>query len=714
MKSPPEPLIDARKVARVEPVAYAVFTGLLVISSACMFYGSERLQLFYSWVRGEPYALAGDWSAPLDDVFIHFDFARSAARGHPFEWVVGNGYSSGGTSLLYPLVLAPGYWLGFRGLRLMEFAATVATTSVFATLLSSRRLFRSLPRWTSYLAPPLLLSIGALQWSLWSGMEVAFFLAVWGLCLITWDDLTSDPVAREAGSDTGRAVALGLSNALLVATRPEAFVLVGVFAMSAALAVRSRRGNRAGFAALLTTSSFAALVLVASAVANRVLTGDWSAAGALVKLEAYDPRLTAKEVWDAWLFHVRYQVARVTGHHVADGLLIGSILWVLAALPLAFATTRRIAVLLWAQSILWVLVVALNGQVRWQNERYTMPALAWMLLAVALGLGALLSSDLGERDRLGVRRVIAAAIVAGSLFTLGWAQASQMRDQIWFFGRASRNIRDQHVVAARRIRYELPGTRRVLVGDAGAIPYASDLPALDIIGLGGFEKLPFARASRWGVAAAIELIERVPPAERPDLMAIYPGWWGEFPLWFGKPLMGISVRGNVICGGLTKMIYRADFRPLDLGRSPSKAAGSFEVMDEIDPGDVVNEAAHALHVSGATGFVAMKLLPHLGDPTQEVWDAGRVVPPGASLSFVLHAGAHPRRRLVLRVAPSQSARVHLTIGGASLGEIDLRPIEGWSEPSVAVPDNASSESVVTLSVEHEEVIFYHLWDVEEQ
>ena len=42
------------------------------------------------------------FSAPLDDVFIHFDYARAAARGYPLQWTEGNGISSGNTSLLYP------------------------------------------------------------------------------------------------------------------------------------------------------------------------------------------------------------------------------------------------------------------------------------------------------------------------------------------------------------------------------------------------------------------------------------------------------------------------------------------------------------------------------------------------------------------------------------------------------------------------------------
>ena len=221
----------------LESALFAFYAGVWVLLVACLFYGSLRYQLFLSAVRPDPYLSVNDWSAPLDDVFIHFDFARSIARGHPFEWSRGNGYSSGGTSLLYPFVLALGYPLGFRGGRIMEFAAIVACTCTFATLLGSRRLFRSLPKWTAYFAPPIFLGVGALDWSLMSGMEVAFFLSIWALVLVVWDDVLEN--SKSSGRVETRGVAaLGIANGLLVATRPEVFVIVAVFVVTVALPLR--------------------------------------------------------------------------------------------------------------------------------------------------------------------------------------------------------------------------------------------------------------------------------------------------------------------------------------------------------------------------------------------------------------------------------------------------------------------------------------------
>src|SRR5437588_10444957 len=99
-----------------ERALYLLWAGVCTIASAHQFYGYMMMQT------------GGEWSAPLDDVFIHFDYARAAADGHPFEWFSGNGYSSGNTSLLYPFVLALGWLLGFRDAFLMKWAAIVAMT----------------------------------------------------------------------------------------------------------------------------------------------------------------------------------------------------------------------------------------------------------------------------------------------------------------------------------------------------------------------------------------------------------------------------------------------------------------------------------------------------------------------------------------------------------------------------------------------------------
>ncbi len=713
----PERVSVKRAFTRFEPIFYLVFAGACTLLIACRFYASLKLQTLYAyaWARPDLYQffarerVLGTWSAPLDDVFIHFDFARETARGHPFQWSEGAGYSSGGTSLLYPFVLAAGYALGFRKLELMAWAAIIACVGVFALLVAARRLCVGLPRAVSYLFPPGVLCVGALDWSLFSGMEVALFLALWGGALIAWDDLSI--AARAPGRALGKpASVLGLWGACVVATRPEGAAALIVLAGSAIWLARAR-GAREVLKLLFLSGAPAFLVLLAHGLANRALTGESTAAGALVKLEMNHPFMTPQAVWDAWLFHFKYQVLRVTQYHFADVPAFGWIAWALAAAPLFFRNTRRTALVLWASVLSWMMIVALNGQVRWQNERYTMPAVAWLLMASSLGLGTLLSHTVRTRLRWSLATSSLALVATGFFIA---HQLPRFREQVWFFGRASRNILDQHLTAGALIRQD-PAlqSKRVLVGDAGAIPYASDVPALDVIGLGGYRGLPFARATRTNIAAAIELIERIPAAERPDLLAIYPGWWSDFPLWFGTRVAEVPVRGNVICGGASKVLYRPRWEPLERSGVPFSLQPGERVLDSLDQADLVSEKEHDYKLSEKNiGFVFMKLLENPSRPREDLWDAARLVPPGVSEAFRLaHLEPEKPLTLIVRSAPTAVSEFDVLVAGKVAGHVRLNPHDGWVETRVTLPTPHAESAALSFAAGNGERALFQVWAV---
>lgn len=687
-----------QRATALEPWLYLLVAASVTLYVARLFYGSAFWQLNHAiaWAIGdafEPAKRAGlprIWSAPLDDVFIHFDFARSAARGMPFEWIDGNGYSSGGTSLLYPFVLALGMILGFRGLNAMHFAALTATISVFSLLWGLRVTFSSLPRATSYLLPLGLLCVGALDWSLFSGMEIAFFLAIWVMALLAWDCLVR-ALESEGATLTPALVGLGTSSFLIAATRPEAVTTIAVIALDAAVRVQRRHGTRGALVALCAGACPGASVIVIQALVNQLLTGDFAAAGAVVKLEMNNPLLTPVQVLEAYWFHLKYQILRVTQYHFANNDYTGWLVWLLAAAALISPKTRRYALVLWLSLVGWILTVALNGQVRWQNERYTMPAVAWLLAAACLGLGWLLSLAWQARIHA-VWRVVSPLLGVITAVVFLWGSRATFRDQRWFFGRAARNIFDQHIQTGHLLRTSLkPQPSRVLVGDAGAMTYVSDLPGLDIIGLGGTFLLPFARASQWGVGASVELIQHLPKHLRPDTFAIYPGWWNDLPVWLTSEISArIPVRGNVICGGHTKVVYRSDFSSLDDAERPITIRPDEHVIDYLDFADVVSERTHDFSLSARpAGFVDMKKLAHPENPERDLWDAGRISNPGLVESFVLHhLTPEKSTRLLFRVAPVGPAKIQVSTGSRVLGDLQLTASDEWTEISFDLPVDA--------------------------
>lgn len=698
---------------RNDGLLYALFAVSCTAYLAGTFYGYLLLQT------------GGSWSAPLDDVFIHFDYARAFARGYPFQWSEGNGFSSGNTSLSYPVVLGIGYWVGLRDARLMLWAAIVAGASVLGLLWWARHLAEprhgGMGTWAKYLLPPALLSMGALNWTLWSGMENALHLGLWGLYMraVLW---ATEATALESAQR--RVWLSGAVGALLVATRPESSVCVAVaggylwWRSAQAHASASRPfGWRGAWRTLCAAGLPAVGLLGLQALANRALTGETSANGAIAKLFLNNPYLSPGEMLERYGSLLRYIVPRLVEHHFADVRPWGYLVPALALVPLACRRTRPVALLLWAQIVSWMLLIALNNQVRWHNERYAMPAVAWLLVLAAIGLGLVgVGADrarLTASKRWALPASVGRGALALALGALYWHhQEPRMRDQIWFFGRASRNIRDQHVAAGTFLRDAR--VHRVLVGDAGAITYTSDRAGLDIIGLGGYQDLPMARATVHGLGAAIELLEHIPAADRPDVMAVYPSWWGDLPTYFGRFVTSFPVHGNVICGGAEKVIYEASWSALDGGGRPRLLGPDEWVSDELDVADLPSEHGHRYQLlDRPIGFVTYRLLDDPAQRSADLFDAGRIVPMGATERSRLVAPGG-KARLVVRTATSKPTRLAIRVDGRELGELALGAGgTAWHEPSLPLPADLAGPFELSVRPMDGDWVSYHCWVVAE-
>lgn len=663
-----------------EPTIWLLATALLVTGAGVAF-----------WAPG--YArTGGHFPVPLDDVYIHFGFARSAALGHPFAWIPGNGYSSGGTSLTYPLALAPGWLLGMRGERLAIFAAALAIACLVDLARSLRALLAGAPRWIAWAAPALLLSVPLLDWSLFSGMETALFAAVLGRALVAVQGAAlAAPTLRPS-----RQIRAGLWAALLVATRPESAPLALLLAVSVAHAA----GSLGALSSLARASLPTLLFLAAQAAVNRALTGEFAAAGAVRKLVGSNPYLSPIDVAGEVIKNL--VALRAEALESAMGGARAS--WIVPLLGLAAAIDRRarrlaIPLLLGAYGAL--LLASLNATARFQNLRYAAPAILMLLVAAAIGAGAL-------ARRRAARPLAAGLVLAAAIAPIAWFPR-----QIEHFSRASRNIAEQQVEVARRLAAASPRPRRVLVGDAGAIPYLSGTGAIDGLGLGGYRGLPFARASVHGVPAVVELIERISPADRPDVLALYPSWWRGLADVFGRRSFGVRIDDNVICAADEKVVYEADWSAL----APASERRPF-AADELDVADLVSEREHAYAFPAPRGGWVVGAVLALPDGRAR-FDAGRIVPEGRGESFVIARGVREGPAvLVLRTDAGGPARLRVAVdrAGAAIEarEIDVpaRAEGRWHEVHTELA-SARGGDRVTVSAAHGAWHDFHAWLVRE-
>jgi hypothetical protein len=707
-------------VKRLTTWAYLLFAGIATLIAARAFFDVRALHLGFAEAARQAAPSSSPlrslepiwWSAPLDDTFIHFDFARAFARFHPFEWTHGGGYSSGATSWLYPAILALGVPLGFDGQWMGFFADWVATLGVFTFLWTCRSLFRGLPSIAVFLLPPAILTSGVLGWSLWSGMELAVFLALWGACARAHLELQSAATPVEHRAANRALMVFGL---LLVMTRPEALFCVGLFALFGHVNAKRDPSRPVLYAAAYAIAPALGFTFL-RALINLVLTGSFADAGALVKLETLHPFHEAREMALRWFSHVGFQFTRITVYHTIDDADFGFAIWLLAALGFLDKRTRTITALLWSSALGWILIVAQNEYVRYQNDRYTMPAVAWLLIAAVLGTTAVLDATWKTmRTNWSPKRWAFAVLVCTLAMTYATHQQGRWEQQKWLFGRACKNIAEQQVRTGQLLGSGYFGRpHRVLLGDAGAIPFFSGLPALDAIGLGGTHGLPFSRAVRLGVGATVELIEHLDPDDRPDVLAIYPTWWELLPVWFGRPLEEVRIQGNVICGAPNKVVYQAIWRGLDDSPWPSQLDPAMRVVDELDLADVMSESAHGYEISERhAGYVVMKLLPHPAQPHRELFDAGRLVFENTTSRFHLR-GLEPGRpaELIFRAAPTDVTRFRVRIDGRDIGRVEIEGGDDWQEPRLPIPPRLVRSTLrVELIPEGTENILYHLWVV---
>lgn len=713
----------ANWLRRAEPVFFLVFAAASTILSARKFLGARHAALRFSETARQALSLDDPirqltpvaWSAPLDDVFIHFDFARSLAQGHFFEWSPGGGYSSGATSWLYPAILGAAYRMGITGFALGYFADWLAAVCVFAAFLALRHAFGDRAWWFHYLCVAALSFQGVVAFALWSGMEFALFLLLWSCAHALFQALLREP---QAAKRQRHAWALGLAGMLLAATRPEALVCVAVWALFAIRSVPPAQWEKRA-SALLAAAIVApcCMYLAARAVVNRCLTGDFADAGSLAKLEFLAPHRNLLDFPWVWLKNMGFQLGRITAYHAGMYVALGCLLWVSVLGSMLMQRTRTDARVLGVMAALWMGLVASNEYVRYQNDRYTMAPLVWLILCAALATHGFIDAGLRSRAKSYAHRWSPALLACVTLTAWILNQAPRFAQQAWLFGRASRNVAEQQVRLGLLLS-DAPerASHRLLVGDAGALEYFSQMPGVDAFGLGTTSKLPFAKAVRLGNGATVELIERMPDGARPDLMALYPSWWKDLPLWFGQRLLDVDITGNVMCGASKKVLYRADWGALDGSSSPIVAHDGWHVVDELDIADLVSEATHDFSVSRqASGYVFMKVLAKPDNPKHSLFDAGRILFDGDSMRFRMpQLSGHRNVRLVMRAAPHAPMSCRIVLNGHDRGGLTFAPKDSWVESFFDLDASPElQEAQFVIQAQRGECNLFHIWALQQ-
>ena len=638
-------------------------------------------------------AKVGHPGATLDDAYIHFQYARAIAEGHPLRFQAGEPISTGATSFLWPALLAVPYALGVRGESIMWVTWILSFVALGALAYETYALAIPLTgRPAAIGAGAMTLAFGGFTWCAASGMEVVPFAWVLAYSLRRASEWAESPEKR-----TPRALRM-LALLALVApmVRPEG--ALASIVMGAAVALYPRKAT--------WPSRAEALVFIVLAAAPNLLllalTGHATSSTAQVKLLVGNPYFVMP---DAALANARILVSQILDGQAWSAEFLPKGGASIACLGIAAMVWRGQSTSRWFRTAA-ILVLALAMFVPclyvtflWNRLRYLWPfATGWFIgLACLARLVGVAMAKLDPRAGLAATTLVAGGFAGAMAVRLEWVidDAAQ----------SASGIDRQQVALGRWANESLPPDARIGVNDTGASAYFGNRRTFDIVGL----TTP-SEAKYWvaGVGSRLEHYERMrvsSPLLLPTHFIVYPEWMGCDAV-LGKPLYDALVTDSTILGGQLMRVYEARWDHLGSGELPWTEHGA--IVDTLDVADLESEAAHHYELLGARD--GEQTAPEGNAPDGHVvLDGGRTHRVQERFTVKL-----PRGQKALAIARVQAtheggATLELWSGGHALGKA---PAESgpWTEVAITLPAEAvSSESIVLEVSTTASFSSFHWW-----
>jgi hypothetical protein len=646
-------------------------------------------------------ARCGHPAVPLDDAFIHFQYAKRLATGHFFSYSPGDGYSSGATSFAWPLALAPFYALGLRDVWIIWAAWGLSWAALGALAAETYRLAEKLSgRGPALGSGAMVLVFGGHVWCASSGMEVvpfAWLLALGARLSAEWAE---GPLSART---PGRLRAMLLLANLAPLARPEG-VLISLFSALVLFvfpgAVSARElfgrplpegavaGRRMGRAPCV--AAFAGALLLPTL--NWLFSGHAASSTTAVKWLPVNPYYQDGAVlYRAVLDNVRLLFGTILDGREWSAVFIPSgarpfAIMALVCLPIAGTVRRRI----WRSAA--VLVVALGILIPctyvtflWNRLRYLWPfAFAWF---IGLACLASLVGDLLARIHPRMKSVatMLSGLFAGAFAShLGWT----LED----LATSASAIDRQQVSLGRWAERNLDARAVVGLNDTGAVAYLGNRRVFDIVGLTTPDEAGYWVAGPGSRFEHYERLFRTAPARLPSHFIVYPNWMGCDAV-LGAELHEATVTDQTILGGTTMTVYRARYDLLSSGDRPllPRSGG---LIDELDVSDLESEKEHG-YVLGSARETDNQSLTCI-EAGSTVADGGRVH--RTFDRFVAHLDRGVATAMVVRIPSEGEVKVLVEAADRTIAEIDVPP-SGWYEPTVAISaDVVSPATPISLRV----------------
>lgn len=429
----------------------------------------------------------GQLGAPLDDAWIHFQFARNLAQGQGFSFNAGDP-QPGSTAPLWTLLLAG---VGLFTEQFLGPAIVLSWFFLLATVWLSYGLTRRLAdgRFAAFLAGLGVALDGRLLWAGLSGMEATAFAALSVAAVWLY--------GRDGYLRPGTALLFALAGQV----RPEGHALFALAVLDSAYALLHTNWRWRSLRPLLLPMLIYGVVALPYTLFSLSVTGRPL------------PNTFYAKVGSEHFFSLR-TLRETMGLHWGDNPLTMALLLV----GLGPAWRRSRLVVLWLLG-LWLLTPVIVDQV-WHHGRYTMPLIPFQMVVAGVGAQWLLQQG-QKRLSPPLNRWLPVGLLLLLLLGAGW-RFGYWRDMLAY---NANEILQIDVALGEWLAANTPEDALIAIDDIGAIAFLSQRRIVDMNGLVSPEVWPAVRQPV-GLPRDTRLT-RILAQSQPDYVVAFPLWHYE-------------------------------------------------------------------------------------------------------------------------------------------------------------------------------------------
>jgi arabinofuranosyltransferase len=443
------------------PVAIALLLCLVMGSATAWFAHSEN--------RNNGF--------PLDDGWIHLQFAKNLHDYGSFSYFRNTNVTAGSTAPLYTFLLAAGFFFTSNEMILSYVLGILffllAVYTFYRLLVTLSEPGSPIP----FIGACLLALEPRLHWAALSGMETTLFIFLLIAAFYFYKVRLSVP--------------LGIVLGLLVWTRPEALILPLIFMIDwwyhnwlKTRHTKNRKNvesERIPFFRSWIAKTFAITVLITAGyfIFNAALSGSMLPNTYAAKLKYYSG---VAEQFPTEVFQFL-----TDGHMIVIALFAGIFLFSVVTTIFQLRQQPMLIPVLWCTALF--LAYWKDLPFLYQNGRYMMPLLPMFIVIGLEGMKLTLRalSNISSIFQKGKSRLIA-EILIGVLMAAHFGYASWQGRSV--YQNTCKYISDRQVAAARWIVKNLPRDAVIATHDIGAIAFYSDRKIVDMVGLISPEMVP--------------------------------------------------------------------------------------------------------------------------------------------------------------------------------------------------------------------------------